>query len=262
MGKLIPLKFVPGINRDSTSFGAEGSWWDCDKIRFNSGFPETIGGWTQRNETEFLGTCRALYAWVTLSNNVLFGVGTNKKYYVEEGAGLYDVTPIRVTTAAGDVTFSATNGDATITVTDVDHGALLGDYVTYSGAVTLGGNITADILNAEHEITAIIDEDTYEIEASVAANASDTGNGGASVVGEYQINTGIDSAILGTGWGAGGWGDGGWGVSASVAAGEASTIGTPRRASLAGLPISPTSQALPARRSLHRASSCPTKTGM
>ena len=136
---------------------------------------------------------------------------------MHRGSDFFYITPIRETTAPGAVTFAATNGSSTITVTDTSHGAFLNDFVTFSGAVSLGGNVTADILNAEHQVTAVIDGNTYTIAVSVTANASDTGNGGASVVGAYQINTGLDTSVLGTGWGAGPWSADGWGSPSTTA---------------------------------------------
>jgi hypothetical protein len=192
----LKLQFRPGINREVTSYADEGGWFDGDKIRFRMGYPESIGGWEKVSRSQFLGTCRALHTWTSLDNTNYIGVGTNLKYYVLRGADFFDITPIRLTTAAGDVTFAATDGSSTITVTDTAHGALLNDFVTFSGAVSLGGNVTAPILNAEHQITSIIDGNTYTIAVSVTANASDTGNGGASVVGAYQINTGLDTRCL------------------------------------------------------------------
>jgi len=210
------LQFRPGINREVTSHTNEGGWQDCDKIRFRSGFPETIGGWERLTDGAFLGVCRNLHTWVTLSNEGYASVGTHLKHYLVRGTSLFDITPIRDTTAAGDVTFSATTGSTTLTVSDTGHGALLNDFVTFSGAVSLGGVVTAIVLNAEHQITRIVDADSYEIELSVAANASDTGNGGASVVGTYQINVGLESAAFGDGWGADPWGAGGWGSAADT----------------------------------------------
>jgi len=213
----IKLQFRPGINREITSYADEGGWYDGDKIRFRMGYPESIGGWEKVSPSQFLGTCRALHTWTSLDNTNYVGLGTNLKYYVLRGSAFFDITPIRATTAAGDVTFAATDGSSTITVSDTAHGALLNDFVTFSGAVSLGGNVTADILNAEHQITSIIDGNTYTIAVSVTANASDTGNGGASVVGAYQINTGLDTSVLGTGWGAGPWSADGWGSPSTTA---------------------------------------------
>ena len=233
---LTKLQFRPGVNRETTSYTNEGGWFDCDKVRFRFGTPEKIGGWEKQSSNSFLGTCRALHPFVALSGESYLSVGTHLKYYINEGGAYNDITPLRQTTAAGDVTFAATDGSSTITVTDTNHGALENDFVTFSGAVSLGGNITADILNQEYQITAIVNANTYEIEARavatltsitingqytptlVVANASDTGNGGASVVGAYQVNTGLDTTVAGAGWGAGTWGRGSWGSAASLTA--------------------------------------------
>ena len=212
---LTKLQFRPGLVQDLTSYSNEGGWRDGDKVRFRLGYPEKMGGWSKYSNSTFLGTCRALHNWIALDGANYLGLGTHLKYYIEEGGAFNDITPIRSTTAAGDVTFSATNGSSTITVSDTNHGAVIGDFVTFSGAVSLGGNVTASILNAEHEITAVSGSNSYEITVSVSANASDTGNGGSSVVGEYQINVGLNSQVGGTGWGAGSWGHtGGWGSAA------------------------------------------------
>lgn len=299
------LQFRPGVNRETTSYSNEGGWFDMDKVRFRFGFPEKIGGWVKQSVKTFLGTCRALHPWVALDGSNYIGVGTHLKYYINEGGGYNDITPIRATTAAGDVTFSAsantlgadveiidttitltsssgfpasgrikinseiityasvsgndligcvrgvndttaaahTSGDAvtcaTLIVTDSNHGALENDFVTFSGAATLGDAITADVLNQEYQITVKIDSNSYQIEARtvssissitttsglnptyVFATTSDSGNGGASVVGTYQINTGLDTTIIGTGWGAGTWSRSTWGSgSASTASGQ------------------------------------------
>jgi len=200
---LTKLQFRPGINREFTAYANEGGWYDGDKIRFHLGFPEKIGGWEKYSSSTYLGTARRLHNWVALDGSDYMGIGTHLKYYIEEGGQYNDITPIRRTTAAGVVTFSATNGSSTITVTDNSHGAVTGDFVTFSGAASLGGNVIADVLNKEYEIT-VIDANTYTIDVSpLVANSSDTGNGGASTVGTYQINIGLDSAVGGTGWGAG-----------------------------------------------------------
>ena len=199
------LKFKPGIISDITSESNEGGYVDGDKVRFRFGFPEKIGGWSKYSENDFQGTARRLHNWVALDGSDFMGVGTHLKYYIEEGQTFNDITPIRATTSAGDVTFSATDGSTTITVSDPAHGANEKDFVTFSGAVSLGGVITADVLNQEYQITRLISSNSYEITSSVAANSSDTGNGGSSVVGEYQLNVGLDISVGGTGWGAGQW---------------------------------------------------------
>ena len=284
------LQFRPGINRETTSYTNEGGWFDMDKVRFRFGYPEKIGGWIKSTINSFLGSCRALHPWVALDGTNYLGLGTNVKYYINEGSQYYDITPIRLTATAGDAVFATgadtidgilainaesvlldsvtgfpvsglikigteemtyaaistktltgltrgVNGTAkaqhadgaavtcsTITVTESNHGALNNDFVTFSGAATLGGLITAAVLNQEYEITSIVSDDAFQIEARtvstiasittteglnptfVFCNASDSGNGGSAVVAAYQINTGLDTTISGNGWGAGAWG--------------------------------------------------------
>jgi len=169
---LSKLQFRPGINKEVTNYTGEGGYFECDKIRFRSGMPQKIGGWVQLAPTFFLGTCRSLWNWVTLNGDNLIGVGTNLKFYVEKGGGYYDITPIRKTVSpmlgpqppATGNPFAATAGSATIVVTDVGHGCGDGDFVTFSGAVSLGGNITAAILNQEYQIT-FINNSQYSFQA-------------------------------------------------------------------------------------------------
>ena len=216
--------FRPGINREGTDYSNEGGWYDVNLVRFRQGRPEKIGGWEKDNVNTYLGTARALHSWVDLESTRFLGLGTTWKYYVNEGNSYYDVTPLRTTTSAGDVTFSATNGDATITVTDSSHGAVKNDFVTFSGAATLGGLITANVLNQEYQIATIVNANSYTIEAkdtdgdTVTANSSDSGNGGSSVVGAYQINVGLDDYVSSTGWGASPWSDGTWGTVTALSA--------------------------------------------
>tara|TARA_R100001440_G_scaffold44776_1_gene64545 strand:- start:557 stop:2434 length:1878 start_codon:yes stop_codon:yes gene_type:complete len=219
-------KFIlrPGINREGTDYSNDGGWFDANFVRFRKGLPEKIGGWAKAVTSTFLGTSRALHAWVDLALTKFLGIGTTFKYYIKEGGNFYDITPLRVTTAAGDVTFAATNGSSTITVTDTSHGAVTNDFVTFSGASSLGGNVTAAVLNQEYQILLVTGTNTYTITAkdtsgaTVTANASDSGNGGSSVVGAYQINVGLDTFVESTGWGAGTWGAGTWGSSTPITA--------------------------------------------
>jgi len=297
----MPLKKLllkPGVNRENTRYTTEGGWYECNNVRFRQGTPEKIGGWTRLNTTTYLGVARSLWNWITLGSQNLIGVGTNLKFYIENGGAYNDITPLRVTTSAGDITFSASNTtlsaaitstsattiaitDATgfplvgvvlidseavsytgitdntltgctrgasylisgtststtaathsnsagvtcftILVTDPSHGALVGDFVTFSGAATLGGNITAAVLNLEYEILTIETDSTYTMLAksfsntsltftNVASTSSDSGNGGSSVVGAYQINTGVETSTDLAGWGAGSWGAALWGT--------------------------------------------------
>jgi hypothetical protein len=232
---LTKLQFRPGINREITSYSNEGGWFDGDKIRFRFGYPEKIGGWQRALSATFLGSCRALHLWRTLGLETYLGVGTSLKYYIESGGAYYDITPVRATTAAGDVTFAATDGSSVLTVSDTTHGATAGDFVTFSGAVSLGGTITAAVLNQEYQIATVVDADTYTVVARavadlsaitingaytptpVLANSSDVGgDGGAAVVGTYQITAGLDTSVFGSGWGAGSWSRGSWGSAATI----------------------------------------------
>jgi len=214
--------FKPGINREGTAYDNEGGWFDCNLVRFRKGRPEKFGGWEKLTTNTYLGTARALHSWISLEGTKFLGLGTHLKYYIEEGNNFNDVTPIRSTTSAGDVTFSASNGDATITVADTAHGAVKNDFVTFSGASSLGGNITAAVLNQEYQIATIVNANSYTIEAkdtsgtTVTANASDSGNGGSSVVGAYQVNVGLDVYVPSTGWGINGWGEGSFGEAAAL----------------------------------------------
>jgi len=210
------LQFRPGIVRDTTDYTNEGGWRDGDKIRFRLGFPETIGGWTRYTSSTFLGTCRGLHSWISLTGANFISAGTNLKLYILDGNDPIDITPIRATTSAGDVTFAATNGSSTITVSDTNNGVFLNDFVTFSGAVSLGGAITAAVLNKEYQVASVVNANSYTITATATANSSDTGNGGGSVVGTYQINSGLDSAASGSGWGAGTWSRGSWSSAADV----------------------------------------------
>lgn len=236
------LAFRPGVNREGTTLSNEGGYYDCDKIRFRSGFPEKIGGWqkdagiasttcptstftsggtsTQATVTNgvFWGIAKGLWNWINLTGYNLLGVGTNLKYYIQNSSGgtYNDVTPIRVTTLATEITFTATSGSTTIQVNDAAHGAQVGDFVCFSSAVSLGGVITAAVLNREYQVQTVTSNNTYTITSSVAANGSDTGTGGAATIGDYQLTTGFTTFTLGTGWGAGGWG-GSVGPSATTA---------------------------------------------
>ena len=214
--------FNPGINKEGTDYTAEGGWFDGNLVRFRKGLPEKIGGWVKFLQASFIGTGRKLLGWTALEGTKLLALGTTSKLYIQAGANFNDITPIRSTTAAGDVTFGATNGSSSINVMDTAHGAAKGDFVTFSGASSLGGNVTAAVLNQEYEIDSITSTSVYVITAkdtsgaTVTANSSDSGNGGSSVVGAYQINVGLDVFVDGTGWGAGAWGSGTWGSSSAL----------------------------------------------
>ena len=215
----MPLRkyvFRAGINREGTNYSNEGGWFDADKVRFRKGRPERIGGWQKYSNDTFIGTCRKIYPYKATNGDTFVILGTHQKLYNLSGDVYYDITPIRATTSAGDITFAATNGSTTITATDTSHGAVEGDFVTFSGAATLSGNITASVLNQEYQIDSVPSANTYTFTATATANASDTGNGGSSVVGVYQLNSGLDVYVRGTGWGLNSWGDGTFGSSGDL----------------------------------------------
>jgi len=206
------LQFKPGINRENTNYAGEGGWYDCDKVRFRSGFPEKIGGWQNLAASvagvfyTYKGVCRNLWNWITLNSSNLLAVGTEQKLYVENGGAYYDITPIRNTATINNNPFAITSGSKLVTVTDTAHGATVGTYVTFSGAT--GANYT--VFNAEYEIVAVVDANSYQIILSTAASATGSG-GGASVSAAYQVNAGSSLYSPSTGWGIGPWSRDGWG---------------------------------------------------
>jgi hypothetical protein len=220
------LQFRPGVNREGTTLSNEGGWYDCDKIRFRSGYPEKIGGWAALSYNTFLGVCRSLWNWVTLKSFNLVGVGTNLKFYVEDGGAYYDITPIRETNTnpANQITLAIANSSSTLTITDTGADSLqVNDFITIAGAIdlgTVGTNVTAAVLNQEYQIVSVVSGTQYTVTLR-----SDTNNGGATLTSNrtassstmtaltiaYQINTGFSVYTIGTGWGTGTWGRGTWG---------------------------------------------------
>ena len=215
--------FRPGINREGTAYDNEDGWFDCNLIRFRNGHVEKMSGWEKLSSNTYLGTSRALHNWMSLGSNLYLGIGTTFKYYIKDGSVYNDITPIRATTTNG-IVFAATNGSSTITATDNLHGAVTGDFVTLAGAVSLGGVVTAAVLNQEYQIASVPSVNTYTFVAkdtagdTVTANSSDTGNGGSGVDGAYQINVGLDSYVPSAGWGSGTWGSGTFGSTTALTA--------------------------------------------
>ena len=214
------LQFKPGVNRDQSNYTNEGGWYACDRVRFRSGQPQKIGGWLKGTAQVLIGICRQMFTWVTSFSDNYMAVGTNKKLYIDAGTNLYDITPVQHTSttlgaAAGP--FTATSGSSTLTVsysTDTAYDPEVGNYVTFSGATSLGGNITAAVLNAAYGyeiLTVNTGAKTYTIKVTAAANASDTSKGGATVTADYDIDVGPAINVVGYGWGAGVWGRGTWG---------------------------------------------------
>lgn len=211
---LVKYKFRPGINKELTSYANEGGWLDSDKIRFRFGNAEKIGGWSKNSTSSFLGTCREIHTFKTSGLTHYNSLGTHLKWYIQEGNTFYDITPIDNTTAAGDVTFTATSGSTSLQVNDTAHNANPGDFVIFSGAATVGGNVTASVLNQEYEIQTTT-ANTYTVTLAVASDYSGSG-GGSNTVGTYLYGSGLDVFVAGTGWGSGTWGSSTWGSTSPV----------------------------------------------
>ena len=210
------LQFKPGLNRDQTNYTNEGGWYECDKIRFRSGYPQKMGGWLRYGIFTVAGLCRQVFNWITTASDNYLALGTSKKLYIEAGQILYDITPIRqtFTSPATNNCFTTTNGSKTVTVTITAHGAGEGDYVTFSGVVGPIGGIPQAEFNAEF-IIDFITANTFTITTTTAATSSTSG-GGTGITAAFQISVGNNNASIGTGWGAGVWSRGAWGSGAGV----------------------------------------------
>lgn len=209
------IQFRPGVNRDQTNYTNEGGWFECDKVRFRSGYPQKIGGWLRYGQITLKGICRQMFGWITSFSDNLLALGTSKKVYIEGGGFLTDITPIRATFTTPDTNncFTTTIGLNLVTVNIVGHGATVGSFVTFSGVVGPIGGIPQAEFNAEFEITTVVDADVFKITLPTAATSTATG-GGTAITAAFQINIGNDIAAIGYGWGAGGWGRLGWGSGA------------------------------------------------
>lgn len=213
---LVSVRPQPGVFRESTEYAAEGTWYDCDKIRWRKGSPEKIGGWVKFSDSSFIGAARKIHDWGTISGGNYVALGTTYKLYVETGGDYFDVTPIRATVTLGtDPLDTGSSGSPIITVNHTDHGAVPGDWVTISGATTWDG-ITTGAINTEHRIIDTPDADSYRIVVSDVATTGSVSGGGSAVVVEYQINIGLNTFLSGSGWGSGTWGSGTWGGATAV----------------------------------------------
>jgi hypothetical protein len=209
------LQFKPGVNRDQTNYTNEGGWSECDKIRFRSGFPEKIGGWVKSTPEFMLGVCRQLFGWITSYSDNLLACGTNKKVYIEVGGYFYDITPLRsddptFSTPTTDNCFSTTSGSSIVTVNITGSIAEAGNYVTFTGANSIG-TVTAALLNKNHEIQTAINANAFTIDVGTAANTTGAG-GGTTINAAFEIDVGFASATLGYGWGTSTWSIVGWGL--------------------------------------------------
>jgi hypothetical protein len=213
----LKLRFRPGINRDTTNYANEGGWYECDKIRFFSGYPQKIGGWIETTSERFIGTCRQMWNWITSYTDNLLALGTNEKVYIEVGSQFYDITPLRETfttssTPSSDNCIDTTNGSTTVIVNITGHGCLTGDYVTISGVTGDPGGIPDAEINAEHVVTRV-DADNFTFVVATAATSTTSNGGGTAIVVECQIHPGFASITAGYGWGTGAWnGSYGWGL--------------------------------------------------
>lgn len=207
---LTALRFQPGIVRDVPAYTNKGGWFDANLVRFRLGFPETMGGWQRVIQQQFLGSARSLHVWFNLQNARRFAFGTHRKFFIEAGEGLYDITPIRRDVTLGTDPFAVTEGSNTLTVTDNGHGCVEGAFVTFTDATGVG-NVTAGVLNAEHEVVQIFDGNSYAITLPVTADTTSSAFGGDPDA-AYQVNPGLDTQVGGSGWGAGPWNTDVWGA--------------------------------------------------
>jgi len=229
----MPLKKIPfkaGVNKETTSYANEFGWFDSNLIRFRKGRPEKMGGWSRLSSNTYEGTGRSLHVWAALDGSKYMGLGTEAKFYIEQGGGYNDITPIRSTVTLGANPFyTGSAGTSNLTVTHASHGAVVNDYVTYSGATAVDGITTAQI-NKEHRIVQVIDSNSYVITTTGSASSGSTAGGGSSVLAQYQINTGLGTVISGTGWGAGFW-------SGTTSTYSATTLSTGINNSVTSIPL-------------------------
>ena len=209
----IKLNFRPGVNRDQTNYSGEGGWFECNKIRFFSGFPQKLGGWLKTSPNSFLGVCRQMWNWVTTFGDDLLAVGTNNHVYIEVGGFFYNITPLRatLTTPATDNCVDTTNGSKTVNINVTAHGCTTGDFVIISGVTGNPGGVPNTEINTEHEVT-VVNANNFTITVTTAATSTTSNQGGTAIVIKCQISPGYASTTYGYGWGTSGWGSFGWGL--------------------------------------------------
>jgi len=199
------ISFRPGVNRETTSYGDENGWYNSDLIRFRKGRPEKMGGWSKLSTSTIIGTGRSLHTWAAMDGSKYMGLGTEAKFYIEEGGTYNDITPLRKTVTLGtDPIVTGTASSGVVTINDTNHGARSGDYVTISGATTTD-SITAAQLNLEFKLT-VVNPNSYTVSTAGSAGSGSTAGGGSAVKAAYQISAGLGIVVPGTGWGAGLWG--------------------------------------------------------
>jgi len=216
---LSKLVFKPGVNRDQTDYASEGGWYSMDKVRFRSGFPEKLGGWTVKSFTPYVGSARSIFIWTTTDGSRLVAVGTNEKIYVNSATSLYDITPLRITyttasTPSSDNCFQTTNGSNLVEILNITTGIEDGEWVTFSGVTTAIGGIPAAEFNNEFQIDIIAGTPYITLPTTATSTATSTGN--TNITAAFQINIGNSITTLGYGWGAGPWSRGSWGSGSTI----------------------------------------------
>lgn len=219
----IKLQFKPGVNRDQTDYSNEGGWYECEKIRFRSGYPQKIGGWVKNTPTPFIGVCRQMWNWITSYSDNFLAVGTNDKAYIEAGGYYYDITPLRDTNPTmvspnTDNCINTSTGTTIITVNlGAAHNAITGNYVQVAGvAGTDIGGVPVSEINGNHQIT-VIDADSFSFVVTTAATSTVSNAGGTAITIGFEIETGNAIAVGGYGWGTGTWGRDAWGLGTTAA---------------------------------------------
>lgn len=216
MKQLQKLQFQPGINREGTNYSAEGFWWDCNRVRFRNGLPETIGGWVKSTTSTFLGVCRKMLNWQTLGGADMLAMGTSAKLYIENGDGFYDITPIRKTFTENNPILTGAPGTSIITVsTSTDHSASTGDYVVIGNSDDVDG-VVASYLNTEFVVLSTPSTTTFTVDTGAVCSAGGVAGGGVGVTIAFLLSPGADAASVGSGWGVGAWSRGTWSSEALV----------------------------------------------
>ena len=213
----IKLQFKPGVNRDQTNYSGEGGWYECDKIRFRSGYPQKIGGWEKGSAQSFDGVCRQMWSWITSYSDNLLAVGTNEKLYIEVAGNFNDITPLRTVTPtlSSPNTNNCVNTSNTTNVITINlgvaHSAVTGSFVRISGVVGPIGGIPSSEINANHQIT-VIDADSFSFTVTSTATSTVSNAGGTAIIIGFEVEPGNAITTAGYGWGAGAWGRDAWGL--------------------------------------------------
>ena len=214
----IKLQFKPGLNRDQTDYSNEGGWFECDKIRFRSGYPEKLGGWQRYTSNSFQGVCRQMWNWSTTYSDNFLALGTHQKAYIENGGYYNDITPLRAvnptidTPDSNNCIYTNTTSPNVVTIQlPVAHEAETGDFVEISGVTGTIGGIPATQINGNHEITVITGL-TFTIPVTGPVTSNVSGSGGTSIVIDFEIRPGFPITTAGYGWGTGTWGREAWGL--------------------------------------------------